>query len=210
MKVCSSYWARNSTAVFFFFPITLYISSIQGASVVHFQDLNAETLRCSTIPNVLANLEQARDRQSRQPESSPLTPSRQSLSPDVHFFAGDWEELHTVLSVVRKDGFEMLTPAMMSLSFSEEDFNDNCSSLDGSVTGHDSCRRSRKLSGSRAWERATEVDSDEGGYDVILMTDIPYSLTTFKKLYALIKKVCDSYCCLCLVNFLLSYTFMCQ
>ncbi|KAJ9178585.1 hypothetical protein P3X46_010459 [Hevea brasiliensis] len=159
---------------------------LKGACTVHFQDLNAETIRCTTIPNVLANLEQARDRQSRQPES-PLTPSRYPLSPSVHFYAGDWEELPTVLSIVRNDAFEVTTG--MSQSLSEEDFMDGCSSQDGSIIGQEtSSRRSRKLSGSRAWERASETDHGEGGYDVILMTDIPYSVTSLKKLYALIKK----------------------
>ncbi|KAJ4840376.1 hypothetical protein Tsubulata_021392 [Turnera subulata] len=159
---------------------------LKGAYVVHFQDLNAETIRCTTIPNVLANLEEARDRQSRQPES-PLTPSRQTLSTSVHFYAGDWEELPTVLSVVKNDTAEA-TPGM-SLSFSEEDFMDACSSQDGSIVGQEtSARRSRKLSGSRAWERASETNHGEGGYDVILMTDIPYSVTSLKKLYSLIKK----------------------
>ncbi|XP_008799945.2 histidine protein methyltransferase 1 homolog [Phoenix dactylifera] len=159
---------------------------LKGASTVHFQDPNAETIRCTTIPNVLANLEQARDRQSRQPES-PLTPSRQQLAPDVHFYAGDWEELHTVLSVVQIDGFE-LAPGT-SLSFSEDDFMDGCSSQDGSITGHEpSSRRSRKLSGSRAWERANETDARDGGYDIILITEIPYSVSSLKKLYALITK----------------------
>lgn len=153
---------------------------------MHFQDLSAETIRCTTIPNVLATLEQAREWQSRQPES-PLTPSRQTLAPSVHFYAGDWEELHTVLSVVRNDGSEVTTG--MNLSFSEEDFMDGCSSQDGSIVGHDfSSRRSRKLSGSRAWERASEADQGEGGYDVILMAEIPYSLSALKKLYALLKK----------------------
>uniref|UniRef100_A0A5B7B0Z1 Histidine protein methyltransferase 1 n=1 Tax=Davidia involucrata TaxID=16924 RepID=A0A5B7B0Z1_DAVIN len=159
---------------------------LKGASTVHFQDLNAETVRCTTIPNVLANLEQARDRQSRQPES-PLTPSRQILAPVVHFYAGDWEELPTVLSVVRNDGFEV--PIGMNLIFSEEDFMDGCSSQDGSIIGRESSsRRSRKLSGGQAWERASEADQGEGGYDVILMTEIPYSVTSLKKLYRLIKK----------------------
>ncbi|KAK1318298.1 hypothetical protein QJS10_CPB04g01864 [Acorus calamus] len=160
---------------------------MKGASTVHFQDSNAETVRCKTIPNVLANLEQARDRQSRQPES-PLTPSRQALAPDVHFYAGDWEELHTILSVVRQDGFDSAPP--IRLSFSEEDFMDGCSSQDGSAIGQEtsSRRRSRKLSGSRAWERASETDSGDCGYDVILMTDIPYAANSLKKLYALIKK----------------------
>ncbi|KAK1270882.1 hypothetical protein QJS04_geneDACA014167 [Acorus gramineus] len=160
---------------------------MKGASTVHFQDSNAETVRCKTIPNVLANLEQARDRQSRQPES-PLTPSRQALAPDVHFYAGDWEELHTILSVVRQDGFDSAPP--IRLSFSEEDFMDGCSSQDGSAIGQEtsSRRRSRKLSGSRAWERASETDSGDCGYDIILMTDIPYAANSLKKLYALIKK----------------------
>lgn len=160
---------------------------LQGAGTVHFQDLSAETIRCTTVPNVLANLEQARERQSRQPESS-LTPSRQTLAPSVHFYAGDWEELPTVLSVVGNDVSEVTTG--MSLSFSEEDFMDGCSSQDGSIIGQDSSsRRSRKLSGSRAWERASEADQGEGGYDVILLTEIPYSVTSLKKLYLLIKKV---------------------
>ncbi|CAN1247884.1 Histidine protein methyltransferase 1 homolog [Linum perenne] len=159
---------------------------LKGAATVHFQDSSAESIRCSTIPNVLANLEQARDRQSKQPES-PLTPSRHTLSPMVHFYAGNWEELPSVLSVVRSETCEGTTG--MSLSFSEEDFLDGCSSQDGSVVGQETAaRRSRKLSGSRAWERANENDNGEGGYDVILMTDIPYSVTPLKKLYALIKK----------------------
>nr|AAL16294.1 At2g43320/T1O24.6 [Arabidopsis thaliana] len=162
---------------------------LKGASSVHFQDLSAETIRCTTIPNVLANLEQARDRQSRQPES-PLTPSRQAISASVRFYAGEWEELSTVLSIIRTDVLEPSIPAM-NLSFSEEDFMDGCSSQDGSITGQPdfSSRRSRKLSGSRAWERANETGQEgEYGYDVILMTEIPYSITSLKKLYSLIKK----------------------
>ncbi|KAJ4866140.1 S-adenosyl-L-methionine-dependent methyltransferases superfamily protein [Raphanus sativus] len=162
---------------------------LKGASSVHFQDLNAETLRCTTIPNVLANLDQARDRQSRQPEVL-LTPSRQAVSASVRFFAGEWEELPTVLSIIRTDVLEPANPGM-NLSFSEEDFMDGCSSQDGSITGQPdfSSRRSRKLSGSRAWERANETEQGgECGYDVILMTEIPYSVTSLKKLYSLIKK----------------------
>lgn len=159
---------------------------MKGASTVHFQDPNAETIRCTTIPNVLVNLEQTRDRQSRQPEGH-LTPSRQQLDPDVHFYAGEWEELPTVLSMVQRDGPEQ-TPGM-SLSFSEEDFTDVCSSQDGSVIGHEPpSRRSRKLSGSRAWERASETGAGDGGYDIILITEIPYSINSLRKLHALITK----------------------
>lgn len=176
------------------------ITSLQGASTVHFQDLSAETIRCTTIPNVLANLEQARDRQSRQPES-PLTPSRQILAPVVHFYAGEWEELPTVLSVVRNDISEV--PTGMSLSLSEEDFMDGCSSQEGSILAQESSlRRSRKLSGSRAWERANDADNGEGGYDVILMTELPYSVPSLKKLHGLIKKVIRYY-----LTMLMSFPF---
>nr|XP_018681344.1 PREDICTED: histidine protein methyltransferase 1 homolog isoform X1 [Musa acuminata subsp. malaccensis]XP_018681345.1 PREDICTED: histidine protein methyltransferase 1 homolog isoform X1 [Musa acuminata subsp. malaccensis]XP_018681346.1 PREDICTED: histidine protein methyltransferase 1 homolog isoform X1 [Musa acuminata subsp. malaccensis]XP_018681347.1 PREDICTED: histidine protein methyltransferase 1 homolog isoform X1 [Musa acuminata subsp. malaccensis] len=152
---------------------------LKGASTVHFHDLNAETIRCTTMPNVLANLEQAQDKQSHQPES-PFTPSRQQSASDVHFYAGDWEELCTVLSVVRMDA---------SLSFSEDDFMDGCSSHDGSIIAHETCsRQSRKLSGSRAWERASDGDTGDGGYDVILITEIPHSMNSLRKLYDLISK----------------------
>ncbi|MFS8006112.1 putative lysine methyltransferase, S-adenosyl-L-methionine-dependent methyltransferase [Helianthus anomalus] len=163
-----------------------YYCTLQGASVVHFQDSNAENIRTTTIPNVMANLQQARDRQIQQPESS-LTPSRQFISPVVNFYAGEWEELATVLSVIEGDLQEL--PKTTNISFTEEDFIDGCSSQDGSIMGREnSSRRSTKLSGSRVWERASETDQGEGGYDIILMTDIPYSPSSLKKLYALIKK----------------------
>lgn len=159
---------------------------LKGASTVHFQDLNAETIRRTTIPNVMSNLEQERDKQSKQPES-PLTPSRQILSPTVHFYAGEWEELPGVLSVVEKNVLE--ASPVMNLSFSEDDFIGRCSysSHDGgsSIMGQE--HSSRKSTGSRVWERANESDVG-GGYDVILMTDIPHSGTSLKKLYTLIKK----------------------
>ena len=166
--------------------MNLFYNTLQGASTVHFQGSNAETIRCTTIPNVLVNLEQARERQSRQPES-PLTPSGQILSPMVHFYAGQWEELAGVLSVVKDNVLEVPRPT--NLSFSEEDFMDGFSSHDGSIMGQEnSSRRSTRLSGSRVWERANDTDTG-GGYDVILMADIPHSATSLKKLYALIKKV---------------------
>nr|GEZ82486.1 histidine protein methyltransferase 1 homolog [Tanacetum cinerariifolium] len=71
-----------------------------GASVVHFQDLGAEFVRCTTIPNVPANLQQAHDKKSRQPEG-PHIPSRQIISPIVNFYAGKWEELATILWLSR-------------------------------------------------------------------------------------------------------------
>jgi hypothetical protein len=184
---------------------------MQGASTVHFQDMNAETIRCRTIPNVLANLEQARDRQNRPSEESPVTPSRQLLDPNVHFYAGEWDELPTVLSAVPPPA------APADLSFSEDDFMDGgSSSHDGSsvVVGQDYCpRRSRKLSGSRrAWERANnETDQADGGYDVILVSDVPYAANSLKKLHALISKVSSKiplFSFLFLPHLLFFYTFL--
>ena len=73
---------------------------LKGASTIHFQDFNAEVLRCLTIPNVYVNLQNARERLGRHCDG-PVTPTRTtSLSPDVHFYASDWGDLHTLLSVV--------------------------------------------------------------------------------------------------------------
>lgn len=154
--------------------------------MVHFHDVNAETIRRATIPNVLSNLEQARERQSRQPES-PVTPSRHTLTPANHFYAGDYEELHTVLSTFQS---KENNPIALSFSFSEEDFSDGCGSQDDSAIGHESSsRKLRKSSGSQAWERANENIKEEGGYDIILITEIPYTDNALKRLYAVIKEV---------------------
>ncbi|KAK2370305.1 hypothetical protein QL285_083364 [Trifolium repens] len=112
---------------------------LKGASMVHFQDGNAENLKCITAPNVLAYLMEAQVRKSQQPESSlPLTPSRQTLDPKVNFYARDWGESPGVLSAVKNDGHE--------------------------------------------------VDRGDHDYDIILLTRIPYSAASMKKLYAFIKK----------------------
>lgn len=162
-------------------------SCLKGASTVHFQDPSAEIIRCRTIPNVLANLEQARDKQSHQ-QGSPLTPCWQQLPQDIHFYAGDWEELHTVLSVIQEDELDALSG--VGLGFCEDDFLDGCSSQDGNNMCHEtSSRRSTKLSGSRAWERGNEACAgDEGGYDIVLVNEIPYSASSLQNLYSLIKK----------------------
>ncbi|OMP09482.1 Nicotinamide N-methyltransferase-like protein [Corchorus olitorius] len=60
---------------------------LEGASVAHFQDFNAEVLRCLTIPNVNVNLS----------EKSLPDPAA-----EVRFFAGDWGELHQLLPHARK------------------------------------------------------------------------------------------------------------
>ena len=59
-----------------------YCFCLQGAAVVHFQDFNAEVLRCLTIPNVNANL-------SEKSQPDPAAEAR--------FFAGDWGQIHQIL-----------------------------------------------------------------------------------------------------------------
>lgn len=49
--------------------------------------------------------------------------------------------------------------------------------------------RSRSHSGSRACDRATDNGEGEGGYDIILMSETVYNLSSLPKLYSLIKKV---------------------
>lgn len=136
---------------------------------------------------MLANLEQAQDKQSHQ-HGSPLTPSWQQLPQDIHFYAGDWEELHTVLSVILEDEVDAFSG--VGLGFCEDDLLDGYSSQDGNTICQS--RRSTKLSGtgSRAWERGNEAYSgDEGGYDIVLLNEIPYSASSLQNLHSLIKKV---------------------
>lgn len=52
---------------------------LKGAAAVHFQDFNAEVLQCLTIPNVNANL-------------------LQTCEAEIRYFAGDWGEVHQLLS----------------------------------------------------------------------------------------------------------------
>ncbi|KAF8780832.1 hypothetical protein HU200_000779 [Digitaria exilis] len=159
---------------------------LKGASTVHFEDPSAETIRCKTIPNVLANLEQAQDKLNHH-QGSPLTPSRQQVPQDIHFYAGEWDEIHTVLSTVQED--EMDASSGVELGFCEDDLLDGYSSQDGNNICHEtSSRRSRKLSSSRAWERGNETSTGDGGYDIVLVNEIPCSASSLQSLYVLIKK----------------------
>jgi hypothetical protein len=63
---------------------SLKSSNFQGAGLVHFQDFNAEVLRCLTIPNVKVNLFK---------ESSQGTCTSRSFG----FYAGDWSEIDKLL-----------------------------------------------------------------------------------------------------------------
>ncbi|XP_047317272.1 histidine protein methyltransferase 1 homolog [Impatiens glandulifera] len=98
---------------------------LEGASVVHFQDFNAEVLRCLTIPNVKANL----DHHNRKKE----------VEAEIRYFAGDWGEVD-----------QILLPYV----------NNN--------------------------------EDENGGYDVILMAETVYSISTIPILYQLVKKCVSS------------------
>ncbi|PON95483.1 Lysine methyltransferase [Trema orientale] len=67
---------------------------LEGAAAVHFQDFNAEVLKCLTIPNVNANL-QKKLQPSKIDETDSETLAR------VRFFAGDWSEIDKLLPHVR-------------------------------------------------------------------------------------------------------------
>lgn len=67
----------------------------QGAAVIHFQDFNAEVLRCLTVPNINANLWK-----SSQPSTADVTEQNSGPVSEIRFFAGDWSEVHQLLPLV--------------------------------------------------------------------------------------------------------------
>ncbi|KAH9320036.1 hypothetical protein KI387_021805, partial [Taxus chinensis] len=169
---------------------------LKGASTIHFQDFNAEVLRCLTIPNVNTNLEQARERLSRHADGTVASTTTTTIAPDVHFYAGDWGELHPLLSVVaagQVDSVGEVGPSLLEDDLPLDDF----SSQDGSVINQETLPSSsqvqqvecsKKHSRSRACEQARDRDLSEGGYDIILMAETVYSTASLQKLYGLIKK----------------------
>lgn len=68
---------------------------LQGAAAVHFQDFNAEVLRCLTIPNLNANI-------SGESQPSPSNPTICDKA-EVRFFAGDWSGIDKLLPHVSTD-----------------------------------------------------------------------------------------------------------
>ncbi|CAH9080691.1 unnamed protein product [Cuscuta europaea] len=58
----------------------------QAAAAVHFQDFNAEVLRCLTIPNVNANTQQMA-----------ISSVKWSSEAELRYFAGDWGDIHCIL-----------------------------------------------------------------------------------------------------------------
>lgn len=106
----------------------------QGAAAVHFQDFNAEVIRCLTIPNVNANLSE------KEPSIANVTGS----SGEVRFYAGDWSEIHELLPHVK---------------------------------------------GNKKDQSHSSGHSQVAGYDIILMAETVYSISTLQSLYELMKKV---------------------
>ncbi|KAL9232729.1 hypothetical protein vseg_007804 [Gypsophila vaccaria] len=103
---------------------------LKGSAAVHFQDFNEEVLKCLTIPNLNAN----------QPPGTSFNGSC-----DIRFFAGDWNEVDTILPYALTD--------------------------------------SRSSASS---------DDLVAGYDVILMAETVYSISTLPNLYGLVKKCVSS------------------
>ncbi|KAJ3683368.1 hypothetical protein LUZ60_013595 [Juncus effusus] len=97
-------------------------TALEGAKLVHFQDFNAEVLKCLTIPNVKRNTEKEK-------------PGNEF--PDLGFFAGDWSEVHKLLLCENNKG---------------------------------------------------EKEGNDEGYDVILMAETVYDVSSLDKLFGLIKK----------------------
>ncbi|XP_072991063.1 uncharacterized protein [Typha latifolia] len=112
----------------------------EGAALIHFQDFNAEVLRCLTMPNVKENLM----KESPQNNLMKMNGADMSISSNIRFFAGDWSEIHKLL-----------------------------------------------LSGNTEQEKATDVSSEQrdcNGYDIILMAETVYAISSLHNLYSLIKK----------------------
>ncbi|XP_024544691.1 histidine protein methyltransferase 1 homolog [Selaginella moellendorffii] len=162
------------------------LACIKGASVVHFQDFNAEVLKCLTIPNVHANLDYARARLSQSTDA--LTPTRSTvIAPEVQYFAGDWDNVGCLLSTVKSsaDDRDTIDGSSAVTDASEPEMIRSESQTELS--------RSRKRSGSRACDSRREESVDEGGYDVVLMSETIYSVSSFPKLYALMAKCLRPY-----------------
>ncbi|GAA0177559.1 protein modifying enzyme [Lithospermum erythrorhizon] len=110
-------------------------SCLKGASVVHFQDFNAEVLQCLTIPNVNSNIH-------NKSQSFTIDENQCNLEAEIRYFSGDWSEVHNILPYACNDANQL-----------------NCPGLDQSAR-----------------------------YDVILMAETVYSISTLPSLYNLIQK----------------------
>jgi predicted nicotinamide N-methyase len=165
------------------------LACIKGATGVDFQDFNAEVLRSLTIHNVNVNLEQARSRLAKVTSDGTTQSKGLSIAPDVHYYAGDWGDIHKVLSVVPSGSPQ--NGNAFNFTFTESDLlaTEQESDVGDVISRVSRNRAGRRMSGSRACERGNSDSAQEGGYDIILMSDTVYSMASLPKLYGLIKKV---------------------
>ncbi|KAH9561586.1 hypothetical protein CY35_05G029600 [Sphagnum magellanicum] len=189
------------------------LACIKGASSVHFQDFNAEVLRNLTIHNVNANLEKAKSQLAKlNSDGDTANNKRISIAPDLHYYAGDWGEVHTLLSVAQSSASPQMDPMkngglenfscthgsdLLTTQQDEQDVHNNDKSNTASGNSSDSSTSSdtKRLSSSCTCERGPDRKSRAptrqgkgGGYDIILMSETVYSMASLPKLYELIKK----------------------
>lgn len=164
---------------------------LKGAAEVHFQDISAEVLRSVTITNVIANLEHAQSQHAHLSDGGQVTTkTSQQLRPELHYYAGDWSGMDSVLSLVRQDD----TDSANDCDFSPRVDGDSITKSGRQADNNDQEIRTPSraikpvLSSSRACERGNSSGSLEGGYDIILMSETIYSALSLPKLYSLIMK----------------------
>ncbi|GKA21828.1 hypothetical protein Tco_0707790 [Tanacetum coccineum] len=73
------------------------------------------------------------------------------ISPAIHFYAGEWEELPGVLSVMKND--IPVVASAMALSFSEEDFTNTYSSHEPMMVV--------------SWDKTLPRGNDKGGFQEV-------------------------------------------
>eukprot|EP00252_Welwitschia_mirabilis_P021900 TRINITY_DN5751_c0_g1_i1.p1 TRINITY_DN5751_c0_g1~~TRINITY_DN5751_c0_g1_i1.p1 ORF type:complete len:367 (+),score=74.55 TRINITY_DN5751_c0_g1_i1:106-1206(+) len=167
---------------------------LEGATTVHFQDFNAEVLRCLTIPNVKTNLNHFHNKHACCADSI-MNSKAPILSTDIHYYAGDWSQLHTLLSVTNVDHLN---------SDGEDDQHtakDTSFGISLVACEHTSCEEPsshcNNLDEMDITRQQLQPDNSKqvkphgfslGGYDIILMAETVYSIDSLPTLYGLIKK----------------------
>eukprot|EP00250_Pteridium_aquilinum_P000884 c11065_g1_i1 orf=288-1379(+) len=173
-----------------------FFACMKGASVVHFQDISVEVLKNLTIPNVAANLEHTQSQHAPLNDAGQVAAkTSQQLRPELHYYAGDWSGMDSVLSLARRDDTDS-TCECDDIEASRRSEGDSTASSIRQGESDASVRKScgslttskRMLSGSRACERGNVSGSLEGGYDIILMSETVYAAISLPKLYNLIMK----------------------
>ncbi|KAF4357077.1 hypothetical protein G4B88_004487 [Cannabis sativa] len=106
---------------------------LEGAAAVHFQDFNAEVLKCLTIPNVNANLQ-------KKIQNSKTGVTDSEAATEVRFFAGDWSEIDKLLPYVRDSKKEL-----------------DCSTENCSVDGYDTILMAETVYSVTVFQRLYEL-----------------------------------------------------